>query len=235
VSGVAWEVPEGESYQQWPPVEAGAVPRTARRRLLSLTAAAIGASIGLTVLCGGAVVLSMRAADGDLGRKPGLAAPTLPPPTVSPFSGQYNVPGDLCHDADFTYLRPLFTEHSGIEAVNGPDTGGVAVRECIGIIGNDAVSGRFRLVATVYPDAVAAGAAYFTVVKSSPGTAVASLGQQGWGYQDPERGRTVIAVDHNLVLAMSWRDDARPAVDPEDLDRTLVEVCRSSMRLLRFN
>jgi hypothetical protein len=77
--------------------------------------------------------------------------------------------------------------------------------------------------------------AFVAVVKSGPGSVVPDLGQQGWDYRDPERGRTVIALDENLILAMSWRDAARPTVDPEGLDRTLAAVCRSTMRLLRFN
>jgi hypothetical protein len=231
---VTWEAPGEESYRQWPPVEAGAVPRTPRRRLLVLTAAAIGATVGLTVLCGGAVVVSMRAADGDLGRKPPMAAPTLGPPTVSPFSGHFNVPGDLCHDGTFGYLRPLFPDHADIGAVSSSTSDGVPVRGCEGTIGNGAVSGRFRLVATFYPDADAAARAFLRVVKSGPGTAVPDLGQQGWAYRDPDRGRTVIAHEWNLVLAMSWRDAAQPTVDPEGLDQTLVDVCRSNLYLLRF-
>jgi len=228
-------VPDEESYQPWPPVEAGTVPSTPRRRLLALTAAAIGAVVGLTALCGVAVVLSMRAADGDLGRKPPMVAPTLDPPSVSPFGGHYDVPGNLCSATDFTGLRPLFTMHSGQEPSRSAASGEGVVRECVGTTGNDAVSGQYRVVATVYPDAGAASTAFVAIVKSGPGTAVPALGQQGWVYRDPERGRTVTVLDANLILAMSWRDDARPTVDPEGLDDALARVLRSTLGLLKAN
>ena len=231
---MSWEAPPGEaSYQQWPPVEAGAVPRRPRRRLVGLIAAAIGASIGLTALCGGAVILTMKAADGDLNRTPPAAVRTLGPPTVSPFGGHYDVPANMCVAGEFTHMLPLFPDVDGIGPDSSTTSDGAAVRECHGVSGNSAISGRFRLIGTFYPDAGAAATAFLAVVKSGPGVMVPGLGQEAWVYRDPDRGRTVIAHDENLVLAMSWRDAAQSTVDPDDLDRTLTEVCRATMRTLR--
>jgi hypothetical protein len=235
LSGVSWEAPDEASYTQWPPVEAGAVPRRSRRRVAGMTAGSLGATLLLTVLCGWSVILTTRGTDHDPNRDSSKVAPTLDPPTGSPFSGHYNAPADLCHDADFTQMRPLFTDHDRNEAISTTAIGQGEVRICQGTTGNTAVSGQFRLTATVYPSEAGAWHAYVAVLNSQPGTVVAGLGHEAYSFRDPQYGLTVISLDANLVLAMSWRDDAQPAVDPEGLARTLIEMCRSNLRLLQAN
>jgi hypothetical protein len=175
----------------------------------------------------------MKAADGDLSRTPPEAVRTLPPPTVSPFGGHYDVPANMCVDGEFTHMLPLFPDVDGIGPDSSTTSDGAAVRECRGVSGNGAISGRFRLIGTFYPDAGAAATAFLAVVKSAPGVMVPDLGQEAYDYRDPDRGRTVIARDENLLLAMSWRDDAQSTTDPDGLDQTLVGVCRATMRTLR--
>jgi hypothetical protein len=220
------------SYVRWPPPPPKRDPSP--RRTLTIIASVLAGSVLLAVLCAGAFTFSIRAADGDLTTRsvPTVTdPPTLPPPSAHPFTGVYTVPRNLCESSDFTRLRPLFNTIGDISP-SGPDGSPPAVF-CDGSTGNETTDGAFHLVVTVYPSDADAIEQFRASYANRPAD-VANLGQGAWALVDAGGVHTVSAIDYNLIITMSWhRTGGTPPPSQQVID-TLVNVERSTLRVLRI-
>jgi hypothetical protein len=227
---------DDSGYQPWPPAARRPSTRASRRRLLMLVAAVVSGSLALAALCAGGLAAAVRSNDPVLGQP--TAYPTLPGPTVSPFGGVYVAQQKLCVVSDFTRLRGVFGRVRGLQSEVAAEPGGVTASVCDVTLTTDntdnaPVTGRLHMLVRTYPDAAAARAGY---AAGRPGGAlgVPDVGMEGCLADGAEGARELLALDHNVTIAVSWQgtDTAQP--EAAVVDSALVTTARATLYLLRF-
>jgi hypothetical protein len=212
--------------------------REGLRGTLVVLAATVLVLMGVTALG-----LSARARQVPVVAQPQPApAQSSPPPlaTATPTGDPvYLLPGDLCEAADFTNLRPTFDQIGDLNPHEDSTAGFFQFAQCDGTTGNETVQGNFSFRASVYADAGVARREFEAARKAAAVHAkvadVAGVGSAAYDYVDPAVGPTAEIYDGNLRIRLSWGASDGKAKAPAGTTRALIDVCKSTMMLLRDN
>ena len=111
--------------------------------------------------------------------------------------------------------------------------------QCDGTTGNETVQGNFSFRASVYADPQVARkefeAARSAVAAHGKVAVIAGVGSQAYDYVDLAVGPTVEIYDGNLRIRLSWVAADGRAKAPAGTAKALIDVCESTMMLLRDN
>jgi hypothetical protein len=246
----SWARPTGpappavdEATMRLPRIPAAVTPARREGLLGTLVVLAITALVLIGVA---ALGLSARARQPPAVAQPALAQPSTPPsskatpPKVAPTGDPvYLLPGDLCEAADFTNLRPTFDQIGDLNPHQDSTAGFFQFAQCDGTTGNETVHGSFSFRASVYADARVARKEFEAARTAAAAHArvadVAGVGSGAYDYVDPAVGPTAEIYDGNLRIRLSWDATDAKAKAPPGTTKALIDVCKSTMMLLRDN